>query len=157
VDLILMEISSRGGECSLDFAEAIKSEFPDKKLILMTELPVRAWLKRGKDLGADAFWFTEDGTEPILSVMTRVMNGEKVFPSDVPTVEIGRATNHDFSSRELEVLHELLSGDGNIEIADRMGIRPDTVNFHIKSMLSKTGFHTRTKLSVQARAKGIVV
>jgi len=154
--LIILNASGRDGECRLDTAETVKQRFPETKLVLVSEYPEKSWLRRGEKLGADGFWFTER-EDDFLLFLTRVMEGSEPYPVSVPEVSIGNARSGELSQRELDVLRELLTGEGNIEIARHLGIQPETVKFHIRSMLQKTGFHTRTELAVRARCLGIVV
>lgn len=85
------------------------------------------------------------------------MAGEHIYPLDTPTVHIGLTTNHEFTDRELDVLRELISGDSNTEIAERLDMTAGTVKWHVGNMLQKTGFHTRTELAAEARSLGIVI
>jgi len=68
---------------------------------------------------------------------------------------IGNADVAELTAREREVLRELLSGDGDEEIAMRLRISVWTVRHHIKSMLEKTGFRNRTQLAVRAVICGL--
>lgn len=157
IDLILMDVMTELGANGLDASKAIKQAFPEIRIIIVTGMPEAAWLGRAKEIGVESFWYKETDSETILSVMDRTMAGERVYPEDTPVVSIGMAENHDFTKREIDVLRELLTGDSNTEIAKRLGISSDTVKFHVKSMLQKTGFHTRTELATQARSLGIVI
>lgn len=57
----------------------------------------------------------------------------------------------------MDVLRELISGDSNAQIGERLNMTSGTVKWHIKNMLQKTGFHTRTELAAEARSLGIVI
>lgn len=157
IDLILMDVMTDLGSSGLDAAELIKSQYPEIKIIIVTSMPEGSWLERAKKIGVESFWYKEVQKEPILSVMNRTMAGESIYPDETPLVNIGCATNHDFSERELEVLRELISGDSNSEIGKRLGVSASTVKFHIQNMLEKTGMHTRTELAASARSLGIVI
>lgn len=65
--------------------------------------------------------------------------------------------SRELKERELEVLRELTGGYTNSEIAERLGLSPNTVRDYIKSMTEKTGFRTRTELAVVARETGLVI
>ncbi len=67
------------------------------------------------------------------------MAGERIYPDETPTVQIGCTDNHAFSERELDILRELISGDSNAEIGARLGIAASTVKYHVQNMLDKTG------------------
>lgn len=104
-----------------------------------------------------AFGNKEVSSEPIIELMDRTMNGERVFPDTTPKIKFGNAMSTDFTERELEVLRELTSGDTNTEIAKRLYIAPGTVKNYIQYMLEKTGFKSRTELAVKAREAGLVI
>ena len=123
----------------------------------MTSMPEASWLGRAREIGVDSFWYKEAQKESILAVMERTMAGEHVYPDETPTVQIGDTDNHDFTDRELEILRELISGDSNAEIGQRLGIGTSTVKYHVQNMLEKTGMHTRTELAAMARSLGIAI
>ncbi len=157
IDLILMDVLTEFGVSGLDTAEEIKKEFPGIKIIIITSMPEASWLKRARDIGVDSFWYKEAEGASILEVMDATMEGESIYPDSPPRVSIGNTSNRDFTDRELDVLREMLTGDSNTKIAERLGISENTVKFHIQSMLQKTGFHSRTELVAQARSLGIVI
>ena len=157
IDLILMDVCTAFGSNGLDAAEAIKREFPWIKIIIVTSMPEFSWLERARRIGVDSFWYKEVQKDTILSVCDRTMAGESVYPDETPCVTIGEVTSHDFTERELEILKELLTGDSNAEIGERLGVSAGTVKRHVENMLSKTGFHTRTELVAEAGRLGIVI
>ena len=85
------------------------------------------------------------------------MKGERIYPDETPMVKFGQVTNHDLTDRELEILKEMLTGDSNQEIAERLFLSPGTVKRHVENLLFKTGFHTRTELVAEAVRLGIVI
>ena len=157
IDLILMDVMTELGSSGLDAAEAIKREFPEIRVIIVTSMPESSWLERARRIGVDSFWYKEAQKEPILEVMARTMAGESVYPDEPPRVRIGCTDNRDFSERELEVLRELITGDSNAEIGQRLGVAASTVKYHVQNMLQKTGMHTRTELAAVARSLGIAI
>ena len=157
IDLILMDVMTGLGSSGLDASEEIKKEFPDTKIVIVTSMPEASWIERARSIGVDSLWYKEAQREPILDVMRRTMAGENVYPDEVPAVKIGFASSRDFSDRELDVLRELISGDSNSEIGERLGISASTVKWHVQNMLEKTGMHTRTELAAAARSLGIVI
>lgn len=157
IDIILMDICTSMSESGLDATESIKRKYPDIKIIVVTSMPEYSYIKRAKEAGADGFWYKELSKEPILELMDRVMNGEKVFPLKTPEIKIGLASSYEFTEREMEVLKELTSGDSDAEIAARLNMSIWTVRSHIKHLMEKTGFESRTRLAVAARESGLVI
>lgn len=157
IDLILMDVLTELGVNGLEVSKNIKQEYPHIKIIIVTSMPEASWINIAREIGIDSFWYKESDGESILSIMDATMAGEHVYPETTPSVRIGKADNHQFTDRELDILRELLTGDSNSEIGKRLGISAETVKFHIQTMLKKTGFHTRTELATQARGLGIVI
>ena len=69
----------------------------------------------------------------------------------------GKATRHDLTERELEVLRELTGSLTNEEIAARLHISVNTVKRHLQNIMAKTGFDNRLELAMNARLLGLVV
>ena len=157
VDVILMDVMTELGASGLEAAEDIKKEFPEIKIIIVTSMPEFSWLERARRIGVDSFWYKDGQKDSILEVMERTMAGEHIYPDDTPLIRIGKATNHDFTERELEILKELTTGDTNAEIAERLHLSVATVKSHIQHLMDKTGFKTRTELVSEARSLGIVI
>ena len=53
---------------------------------------------------------------------------------------------HKLSSREIEVLNLIIKGASNGEISDELFISENTVKFHVRNILKKTGCSNRTEL-----------
>lgn len=157
IDLVLMDVCTALGSSGLDAAEEIKAAAPEIKVIIVTSMPEFSWLDRAKKIGVDSFWYKDAQRETILQVMDKTMEGERIYPEATPLVAIGNTTNHDFTERELEILRELITGDSNAEIGERLCVSSGTVKRHVENMLKKTGFHTRTELVAEAGRIGIVI
>ena len=81
---------------------------------------------------------------------------EKIYPDCAPTIEMGVASSSEFTEAELDVLHLLVGGDTDQEIADKLHVSVWTVRTHIKDLLQKTGYKNRVELAVKARSNGVV-
>lgn len=157
VDVILMDVYTFQGNNGLLAAEEIKKQFPEIKIIIVTSLPEYSWIKKAKEIGVDSFWYKDENKENIIEIIDRTMKGEHIYPDETPLVKFGQVTNHDLTDRELEILKEMLTGDSNQEIAERLFLSPGTVKRHVENLLFKTGFHTRTELVAEAVRLGIVI
>ena len=157
VDLVLMDVCTELDASGLDAAKKIKETCPGVKIIVVTSIPEFSWIERAKEIGVDSFWYKNVGKAPLLELMDRTVAGESVYPDETPELRLGLASSREFSHRELEILRELTGGGSNQEIGEALGISALTVKTHLKNMLEKTGFHTRTELAVEARRIGLVV
>lgn len=157
VDLIIMDILMQDGSNGLDAAEKIKKLRPDIKIVAVTSMPEVSWMDRAKKIGIESFWYKEVAEKTILEIMDRTLAGESIYPNETPEVTLGLAKSTELTPREIEVLRLLTTGAGNEEIAEKLHISQNTVKTHIKHLLEKTGFSSRTQLAIQSRITGFVI
>ena len=157
IDLVLMDILMNDGSNGLDAALRIKKNCPGIKIIAVTSMPEVSWMSRAREIGIESFWYKESPRETILNVMDRTMAGECVYPDDAPKVSLGLADSSEFTERELQVLRIMTTGASNAAIAEMLGISENTVKNHIRHMMEKTGYKSRTELAIEARVRGIVI
>jgi DNA-binding CsgD family transcriptional regulator len=60
------------------------------------------------------------------------------------------------SEREFEVLELLAAGKSNKEIANRLGVSPNTVKTHVASLFQKLTVSRRTEAILRARELGMI-
>ena len=150
LDLIIMDILMEDGSNGLDAAEKIKKLKPNIKIIAVTSMPEISWMDRAKKFGIVS-------EKTILEIIERTLAGESIYPEETPEVKLGLTKSTELTPREIQVLRLLTTGVGNDEIAERLNISQNTVKTHIKHLLDKTGFNTRTQLAIQARITGFVI
>ncbi len=157
IDIIIMDVVMADGTSGLDAATRIKKSYPNIKIVIVTSMPEVSYIERAKAIGVESFWYKEVESEPLLSVIRRTMNGERIYPEKTPVIELGMIKSTELTEMELMVLRELTTGAGNQEIADRLIVSVNTIRTHIQHMLDKTGFANRTELAIEARVRGIVI
>ena len=101
----------------------------------------------------------------IASKVLRQYTSDAVSPATTPPerpelrefVPTGNQTLYEpLSPRELEVLHLIVDGLSNQEIADRLIISLATAKTHVRNILNKLAVDDRTQAAVQAMRKGLV-
>ncbi|MGW4247939.1 response regulator transcription factor, partial [Nocardia sp. NPDC004722] len=58
--------------------------------------------------------------------------------------------------RELDVLAHVALGCTNLEAAQRLSVRPETVKSYLRSAMTKLGAHNRHEAVVRARRLGLL-
>ena len=157
VDLVLMDVCTENDESGFEATRKIKSRFPGTKVIIVTSMLDCGYLTRAREVGADSIWFKDASQDELMSVVERTMKGESVYPDKTPQVRLGNTTSYEFSEAELRVLRLLVEGMTYRQMADTLGVTVDTVKAHISSMLSKTGFSSKTKLAAVVISKRLIV
>lgn len=157
VDLILMDVCTAMDANGIEIAEKLKKKYPEIKIIVITSQPEYSYISQARKIGVESFWYKEPTAEALLKVMDRTMAGESIYPDSVPVTRLGAALSNDFTDRELEVLHELVSGKTDAAIAETLCLSVSRVKQHIQSIREKTQFSNRTELAVRARESGLVI
>ena len=121
------------------------------KIIAVTSMPEDSWMERAREIGIESFWHKDVSEETILNIIKRTLAGELIYPNSTPEVMLGSAKSTEFTPREIQVLRLLTTWAGNEEIAAKLKISQNTVKTHIKHLLEKTGFPTRTQLTIKSR------
>ncbi len=157
VDLILVDISKEACVANMNESARIKELFPNIKSLAITDLPDPSLIERAHKTGIDSFWYKNYDLEDLVSTIEKTIEGERVFPAETKKVSFGNAFSNDITMRELEVLREVVAGETDAAIAQKLHISLRTVKGHIQSMREKTGFRNRTELAVRARECGLVI
>ena len=157
IDLILMDVCTAMNANGLDAAAKIKKSCPHIKIIIVTSQPEFSFIERAREAGVESFWYKSASAEEIIEVMDRTMAGESVYPDTTPSLRLGEALNVDFTEKELLVLREVVDGEADADIAEKLGMSLRTVKAHIQNMRDKTGFRNRTELAVRVRESGLVI
>ena len=157
IDLILMDVCTADDESGLVAAASIKKHYPEIRIIIMTSMPEHSFIRKAQECGCDGFWYKEYGNTDLLDVCSRVMRGEQVWPTEVPVITIGNTDSSELTERELEVLRELAVGCKYEEIAENLGITANTVKYHIKNLLQKTGYRSTLQLVVDIVDKKLIL
>ena len=140
IDLILMDV------CTADDESGIR-----------TSMPEYSFLQKAKESGCDSFWYKEYGETSLLEICARTMKGEFVWPDESPVVMIGLARSDEFTERELAVIRELAQGSRYEDITEALHISMNTVKYHVKNILLKTGFKTTLQLVAEVVEKRLIL
>jgi two-component system NarL family response regulator len=94
--------------------------------------------------------------EELEEAIRKVNAGSRRIPAQVAERLAERMSGSDLTSRELEVLHQIVAGKSNKEIGTHLNISEATVKSHINNILSKLGVSDRTQAATTALQRGIV-
>jgi DNA-binding NarL/FixJ family response regulator len=156
-DLVLMDVCTADEESGLEAAARIKKHNPHVRIIIMTSMPEYSFLQKAKAAGCDSFWYKEHGETALLDVMGRTMAGESVYPDSAPVIPVGDADSKSLTEREMDVLRQLALGYKYDEIAENLRVSANTVKYHIKNLLMKTGYRSTLQLVVDVVGKQLIL
>ncbi|MDO5327850.1 MAG: response regulator transcription factor [Clostridia bacterium] len=157
IDLILMDVCTADDESGLVAAARIKKNYPHVKIIIMTSMPEHSFIQKAKDSGCDSFWYKEQGDISLIDICDRTMKEEYVWPDSSPTIMIGLARSNEFTERELDVIRALAAGNRYEEMAETLNMSKNTVKYHVKNILQKTGFRSTIQLVAEVVEKRLIL
>ncbi len=166
-DLVLMDIQMP--ECNgLEATRLIKVEMPEMKIVMVTVSHDDADLFEAIKSGAEGYLLKDMSEEDFNQVLTGVAEGEAPLSRGIATRildefarvarkdESGGSDKDDLTNREHDVLQLIIEGATNKEIAEKLVITENTVNFHVKNILTKLHLRNRAEAVAYAFRTGLV-
>ena len=140
----------------LDAIVAIRNEFRDARIIVLTTYKGDAQILRALKAGARAYLLKSLLRKELLETIRAVHAGHKRIPPEIASQLAEHAADDALTLREIEVLRLLAGGNANKLIADKLSIAEETVKFHVRNILSKLGASDRTHAVAIALKRGII-
>jgi DNA-binding NarL/FixJ family response regulator len=154
-DVTLMDLRLPGAN-GVDVLIAIRGEFPQARVIMLTTSDGDADIQRAMRAGASAYILKSMPMEELLGVIRSVHAGRKHIPPEVAARLAEHMADDDLTARELEVLRLIQDGHRNKQIAAQLTISENTVNFHIKNLMDKLRANDRTHAVTIALRRGLL-
>jgi DNA-binding NarL/FixJ family response regulator len=153
VTLMDLQMPEMGG---LDAMIAIRGEFPEARVIVLTTYTGDAQALRALKGGARAYLLKNLLDKELLDMIRAVHAGKKTMSPEI-TFELASHTTDDaLTPAEIEVLRLIADGNANKEIAARLLIREATVKSRVRDILSKLGANDRTQAAMIGLKRGII-
>jgi len=154
-DVTLMDLRIPGSN-GTDTLIAIRGEFPQARIIMLTTSDSDGEIQRALRAGAFAYILKSMPKNELLAVIRSVHAGKRHVPAEVAARLAEHFGDDDLTARELEVLRLIRDGWRNKQIADQLSISETTVNFHIKNLVDKLGANDRTHAVTIAIRRGLM-
>lgn len=154
-DITLMDLLLPGTN-GIDALIAIRGEFPQARVIMLTTSDSDGEIRRALQAGAAAYMLKSMPKNELLAVIRSVHAGRRHVPPEVAARLAEHMGEEDLTARELEVLRLIRDGYRNKQIADQLAIAETTVNFHIKNLMGKLGANDRTHAVTIALRRGLL-
>ena len=135
---------------------AIRSEFPDARIVVLTTYAGDVQVVRAHKAGARGYLLKGNVHTDLLATIRAVHAGQKRIPPEVAAELAMHTTEDQLTVRELEVLKLIALGNANKEIAAQLSVREDTVKSHVGNILEKLGANDRTHAVTIGLKRGII-
>jgi DNA-binding NarL/FixJ family response regulator len=154
-DVTLMDLAMPKMD-GLEAAEAIRAEWPQARIVMLTTYSGDVKALRALKAGASGYLLKSLIRSDLLCAIRSVHAGQRSIPRQVADELAGHVGDETLSERELEVLRQVAAGNSNRRVALVLGISEETVKAHMKNILSKLGANDRTHAVTIALKRGII-
>jgi DNA-binding NarL/FixJ family response regulator len=154
-DITLMDLQMPDMN-GLDAIIAIRSEFPDAKIIVLTTYTGDVQVLRALKAGARAYLLKNTLHKNLLETIRTVHAGKKTLSPEASFELAEHATDDALTAGEVDVLRLVAAGNANKQIADLLSITEDTVKGRVKNILSKLNANDRTHAATIGLRRGII-
>jgi DNA-binding NarL/FixJ family response regulator len=140
----------------VDTTIAIRKEFPNARIILLTTFEGDVEIQRALEAGARGYLLKSTPPKELLEVIREVHAGNKRIPSQIAAQLAEHLSDEDLTTREVEVLRQIAEGNRNRDIGEKLFITEETVKVHVKHIMEKLGASDRTQAVAIAIRRGII-
>jgi DNA-binding NarL/FixJ family response regulator len=154
-DVTLMDLRLPDGS-GIDAMIAIRTEFADARIIMLTTFEGDVEIQRAMEAGARGYILKSTPPSELVEVIRQVHAGKKRVPADVASQLAEHLSDEALTAREIDVLRHIAGGNRNRDIAERLYISEETVKVHVKHIMEKLGASDRTQAVAIAVRRGII-
>jgi DNA-binding NarL/FixJ family response regulator len=140
----------------LDAMIAIRGEFPEARIIVLTTYTGDIQVMRAMKTGARAYLLKNLLDKELLETIRAVYAGKKTLSPEASYELAEHATDDTLTPGEIDVLRLIAAGNANKQIAAALSITEETVKGRVKNILSKLGANDRTHAAMIGLKRGII-
>jgi len=140
----------------LDAITAIRGEFRDAKIIVLTTYKGDVQILRALKAGAQGYLLKNTIHKELVDTIRAVHAGKKALSPEASYEIAEHATDDALTPAEINVLRLIAAGNANKQIADQLSITEETVKGRVKNILSKLGANDRTQAAMIGLKRGII-
>ena len=150
MDLQMPEMSG------IDALSAIRGEFPEARIIILTTHAGDVQVSRALKAGARGYLLKGSLRNELLETIRAVHAGQKRVSSEVAIEIAEHSADNALTPREVDVLRLVANGKMNKEIAAELSLTEETVKSHIRNILAKLEAKDRTHAVAIGVKRGII-
>ncbi len=153
VTLMDLQMPEMGG---VDAIGAIRGEFPEARIIVLTTYSGDVQVVRALQAGARAYLLKNMVHKELLDTIRAVHSGKKTLSPQASFELAEHATDDALTRAEVDVLRLIAAGNANKQIADQLSVTEETIKGRVRNILSKLGANDRTHAVTIGLKRGII-
>jgi DNA-binding NarL/FixJ family response regulator len=150
MDIRLLDMSG------IDALIAIRAEFPEARVIMLTTFEGDVEIQRALKAGARGYLLKTTPPKDLVDTIRHVHEGKKGIPPHIAASLVEHIADEALTEREIDVLRLIAGGNRNRDIGKRLFISEETVKVHVKHIMEKLGASDRTQAVSIALRRGII-
>ena len=140
----------------LEAITAIRAEFPDARVIVLTTYAGDVQVTRALQAGACGYLLKSTLSLELLATIRAVHHGRRALSPEISLELAEHAMQDALSAVEVRVLRLIAEGNSNKEIAAQLSLTEDGVKGQVRSILAKLGANDRAHAAVIGLKRGII-
>ena len=154
-DVALMDLQMPGLN-GIEAINAIRSEFPNARIIVLTTYTGDVQVVRALQAGARGYLLKGHVHTELMETIRAVDAGQKRIPREIAAELAEHVADDNLTQREIDVLRLIAAGNSNKLIADHLSLSEATVKGHVTNILSKLAANDRTHAVTIGLRRGII-
>jgi DNA-binding NarL/FixJ family response regulator len=154
-DVTLMDLRLPGLS-GIDAMIAIRAQFPDARVVMLTTFEGDVEIHRALAAGARGYALKNMPPDDLVEMIRQVHAGKKRVPAAVAAHIAEHMGEEQLTAREIEVLQHVVVGHRNRDIGEKLFISEETVKTHLKHIMEKLRARDRTQAVAMAVRRGII-
>lgn len=159
-DVVLMDVVMPVGD-GITATRAIRQHYPQVQVIALTSFKETELVEQALQAGAIGYLLKDVSADELAQAIRAAHMGQATLAPEatqalVAVVTRPPALGHDLTERELDVLHWIVTGLNNTQIATHLGVSPATIKSHVSHILAKLGASSRVEAVALAMRHGLV-
>jgi DNA-binding NarL/FixJ family response regulator len=148
-----LQMPEMGG---IDALSAIRGEFPEARIIVLTTYTGDIQVMRAMKAGARAYLLKGLLRKELIETIRAVHSGQRRMAPEIAAEVAEHSTDESLTAREVDVLRLIAVGNANKEIAAQLSITEETVKGYVKNILSKLSAKDRTHAVTIGLKRGVI-
>jgi DNA-binding NarL/FixJ family response regulator len=163
-DVVVLDVSMPGCD-GVEIARRVLEAQPSAAVLMLTMMDDDAVVSAALRVGAAGYLLKGSVPDQILRAVLAVASGQAILEGEIarrlerilgdPASALPDDVFPELTPRERQVLALVAEGEGNDEVARRLGIGGKTVRNNVSSILTKLGVPTRAAAVALARDAGL--
>ena len=153
-DLIVCDFTT--GLALSQSARSVDGSPRPARVLILTGQDREYAVRQALQSGVHGYLLTDATLDELLDATRTVLQGRRFVSPQLAARMADSMTREALTAREIQVLEQLATGDGNREVARRLGIATGTVKTHVNAIMTKLAVTSRTHAVSVAAQRGLV-